>query len=837
MQRRPLIQMARIIREVVRQAKRRTLATSTWISLSLDDRKGYKLVRYRAALLGGLASGSSAASARGPAASQGEGPVASQSSSLEQYFVEGILGCIQCLHGASLEDLAEDYALRASKEVIELLQRFCTPEGETVRNDVLYNHVLATVRSVVADGALQKVAQFLKIEYMPNIVLIARDPAHMIRIACKEPLVRTSGFEEQNERLFGKKNGILKKIQFSDALQARLEACQRVVLLHRRTQGGDVKQVMRHFSFAPHRFESWTGPRRKYICCMHAIALLLAEMAGDSRRLPSERALAEESLKSMTCQNLIEVGLAADFGEICMRYSERSDFGVLFVLNMFEVKTWLKHLVFELLDRFLRKFDVADRDPARTVVELQEFELTLRKLFVEGYIAVAPAGWSPHSSRDDPAASRDRGARGDPEAKTLTHVVFDELREVNELRYGDKVHVLFRDTDKGACQDSIRRIGEVVTDCLARVRADFAPSDLYMAFEVMDMKQWIKISEQKQQSLRMKARRLCEALAITYTWDKWKAAIRFVETERRRRTDRDVDNRLVWADAFAASQRQNPSPLADFEQLVAFYIGLTDGTGNIERYLGAHAAFLAHHHGSQETEDSDMCEICLEIAKEGPQTEEALFTKSEQHPGVLLLTDFSRRCAELWRGLHGRRFGCYKPRKDKGTKLARRLKGTHKAVGMMQERATKDLVDMAQEDDRALAASREPLPRSTFWGQERRKFMQRVQKTAKSQTSKALANFRRTTENTKKRRVSAMGKGFLPSLPRCGRSWATGLRCPWWVPRQRCSRLLLHRRSVHALAWRVLLSQCAAMPQRRQSRRRNRRECRLIRKLSCTLKI
>ena len=211
MQRRPLIQMARIIREVVRQAKRRTLATSTWISLSLDDRKGYKLVRYRAALLGGLASGDSAASARGPAASQGQGPAASQGSSLEQYFVEGILGCIQCLHGASLEDLAEDYALRASKEVIELLQRFCTPEGETVRNDVLYNHVLATVRSVVADGALQKVAQFLKIEYMPNIVLIARDPAHMIRIACKEPLVRTSGFEEQNERLFGKNNGILKK--------------------------------------------------------------------------------------------------------------------------------------------------------------------------------------------------------------------------------------------------------------------------------------------------------------------------------------------------------------------------------------------------------------------------------------------------------------------------------------------------------------------------------------------------------------------------------------------------------------------------------------------------
>ena len=211
----------------------------------------------------------------------------------------------------------------------------------------------------------------------------------------------------------------------------------------------------------------------------------------------------------------------------------------------------------------MRKFDVADRDPAKTVVDLEEFELTLRRLFVDGYIAVAPAGWS--SSRDDPAASRDRGAVGDPadrgnddEGKMLTHVVFDELREVNELRYGDKVHVFFRDTDKDLCKDSIRRIGEVVKDCLARVRADFAPSDLYMAFEVMDMKQWTNVSEDKRASLRMKARRLCEALAITYTWDKWKAAIRFVETERRRRTDRDIlDNRLVWADAFAASQRKN----------------------------------------------------------------------------------------------------------------------------------------------------------------------------------------------------------------------------------------------------------------------------------------
>ena len=415
---------------------------------------------------------------------------------------------------------------------------------------------------------------------------------------------------------------------------------------------------------------------------------------------------------------------------------------------------------------------MADRDPARTVVELQDFELTLRKLFVEGYIAVAPSDWSA-----DPAASRDRGAVGDPadrgnddEGKMLTHVVFDELREVNELRYSDKVHVLFRATDKDACLSSIKRIGEVVQDCLARVRADFAPSDLYLALEVMDMKQWHIGAEAKRASLFMKARRLCESLAITYTQEKWKAAILFVEKERRRRSDRElVDNRLVWADAFAASQRQNPSPLADFEQLVAFYVALTDGTGNIERYLGAHASFLKHHEG-QVSDESDMCEVCLEIAKEGPQAEEALFTKDKQHPGVLLLTDFSRRCAVLWRSLHGRRFACYKQRKDTGTKLAgtklaERLKGSHKAVGMMQKRATRRLMGMAQEDDRALAASREPLTRRTLWGSDRRRFMQRVQTANPSTTSKALRDFRKTTEATKKKKSQGNWQGFSAKPP------------------------------------------------------------------------
>ena len=119
-----------------------------------------------------------------------------------------------------------------------------------------------SVRAIVADGALQKVAQYLQRASMPNIVLIARDPAHMLRIAAKDPFVRSSRFGQQHERVFGK-GGLLRQVQFSDGLQARLEECQRIVLRQDGSQGGDLRRVMRHFSFAAHRFESMNEPRRK----------------------------------------------------------------------------------------------------------------------------------------------------------------------------------------------------------------------------------------------------------------------------------------------------------------------------------------------------------------------------------------------------------------------------------------------------------------------------------------------------------------------------------------------------------------------------------------------
>ena len=681
---RPLEQMAVIMQEVLRLNKREVLRQSQAISLSFDDRKGYKLVRYRAALCG---SGDQALAAP-------QGAVAS----------EGIFGCIQCLRGSSLEELADDYAARAASEVLSLISEFCTPLGD-VKDENLFSHVKRVVRSVCCDGALQKVAACLRSE-LTEIVLIQRDPAHFIRIACKEPLVRTGRFEAQHARLFTAKHALLKSVQFSDSLQARLEACQKMVVQSRGSQGGGVRHIMRHFSFAAHRFESWTGPRRKYACCVHAVALLLCEMAGDPRRNLSERRNAQAALEAMTPRDMLEVGLAADFGEVCMR--------------------------------FIREFDVSDRDPSRTAARLCCFEDTLRKLFVDGYILVPTGEWP---SSDAPAAPQEH------QGKTITQIIFEQLEDMSTLRYGSKLMVLWNRVSKEEAQTALREIGQIVEDCLERLRVDFG-TDLYMTLEALDIRAWHGATGQRSLALRAKARQLCEALGVTFIWETWHKAIRSVELVRRSSPDPDnIDNRALWTTALAASQ--GTGHVKAYAPIVKFFASITDGTGSIERFLGSHASFLAHHQGGP---DNHMAAVCLEIAKEGPAREEDLFEKDPAREGVLLLTPWSRKCCQLWRSLHGRRFACYKERKDKGRHhTGWRLKGSVKAVGIMHEKATNTLVNMAQTDAELGGRA---TPRTTLLGIEHAKLTRHLGQREIAAPTQGLLNFRKTTNDRRKKKAT-----------------------------------------------------------------------------------
>ena len=226
---------------------------------------------------------------------------------------------------------------------------------------------------------------------MPNVVLVIRDPSHVIRLTCRDPLHDGALFSAQYERLFEGEHGVLKDIHFSSKLRDQLQAAQRELLESGRCLGGDLRHALRHMSFAQPRFESFVVPRRRYVCLLRALPQFLAIRAGDDRQLPKIRAAAEAALEAMTGSDCFTAGLAGDFGEVCLQ--------------------------------FLRKLDVTDHDPAHThtLNQVEEFVSTLRRLFIQGYVVCAPTP----EEEEDPGTMP--GQPGRP--KTLAQIALEAVKE------------------------------------------------------------------------------------------------------------------------------------------------------------------------------------------------------------------------------------------------------------------------------------------------------------------------------------------------------------------------------------------------------------------------
>ena len=156
------------------------------------------------------------------------------------------------------------------------------------------------VKHLIADGALSKTCEYLKAHLFPNCVLSLRDPTHFVRTAVKAPMEETGNFAKQHAALFGDRHALLKDVQHSRLWQARLEACQQILVRIRGSScsAGFITHILRHLGYVAHRFESVSGPRRLYVCVMIAIAMLLADIAGDLRRDAKVRKRAEASLEA-----------------------------------------------------------------------------------------------------------------------------------------------------------------------------------------------------------------------------------------------------------------------------------------------------------------------------------------------------------------------------------------------------------------------------------------------------------------------------------------------------------------------------------------------------------
>jgi len=269
-----------------------------------------------------------------------------------------------------------------------------------------------------------------------------------------------------------------------------------------------------------------------------------------------------------------------------------------------------------------------------------------------------------------------------------------------------------------------------------------------MAFEAMDVYAWRSLEAAetltaadrlKLSDLKAKAKRLLQACGIKISGAQWLAAVRGVRGEGK-------DNRLLWAGAL-----RGPVASQDLEELyhelrplIVFYIAFMDGTGDVERLLGRHAGFLERH-GSE----GCIAEACLEVsvwadavpaASQEPD-ERMMFTKAG---GKLQFTEFSKRCQELWISRFGRRFGCYKLRKDKGVSQEK-IMGTQQAVKDGQVAAVKQLLKL----------SKGGTTRTTITGHDRQRVAEAARSRAPLPASKAILAFRSWTGRKKAEKSSS----------------------------------------------------------------------------------
>ena len=74
-----------------------------------------------------------------------------------------------------------------------------------------------------------------------------------------------------------------------------------------------------------------------------------------------------------------------------------------------------------------------------------------------------------------------------------------------------------------------------------------------------------------------------------------------------------VDNRKVWTallPAVGEATEQSVLGRSGLEPLVRAYLSLVDSTGDVERGLGVHSAFVQHHVGAHE-QGCCASEVCF----------------------------------------------------------------------------------------------------------------------------------------------------------------------------------------------------------------------------------
>ena len=591
-ERRSFQKMARILVEVCRQGKRRELKKAVAIHLSFDEKSPLLHLRYKCTVPPCEWVGPAACKVPDSLASSAESRGKACRNALACTHRTGILTTVHLYKGMARGDFGEDYAVRLAGTITDAIRVFMTPLDSDL-DETAVQDVLSKVRALSVDGALLKVAQALKLSSMPSIAIVFRDGAHMIRTALKDPLQRTGDFKSQAARLFGSKgqHGLFKDVQHSDKLKALLQACQERVLEQSGVQGGGLGKVVRDFSFSAIRWESETEPRRRYVCTLAAVALMLADVATDVRADAGRRNNAKACLDAMTSKELFRTGVAGDYAEVCQM--------------------------------FVRSFDVNDGDPSAEALELSAFKQKLDVLFIRGNILCRTAGTS-----------------GDA-ASTLTAIVFEQMEKLTHLRFLHQSLPVWAGISVEDVAVVMADMRAVVNDGIARLDADFNSEELRAAFHALHLGRWLEANRESVAAgaatstlLRLKslARRLCDAVGVVYQSSSFTLAVQAAAHELRKLQallGDHADNRLAWARAVAAAHGKDTDEAKALKQIrpvIYLLLAVNKGTGRVERDLGQLTKYMSSANGGAEG-DEVWPALCAALCADCPERVDSLYTK------------------------------------------------------------------------------------------------------------------------------------------------------------------------------------------------------------------
>ena len=603
----------KVMAECRRRHIRQMLRKAQFISLSMDERKYQKIVRFRC-----------------------DAP-------REPYVHRGILG-VMALERSAVGEFEEDHALVGVRKIDAFLNTFCTPlvkANQPLAVDIeLKDHILKCTRALAADGASKERRALLLAaeEVFPNIVVLIRDAAHILRIAVRDPLHLDDLYGEVWTELFDKRHALVPDVMNSKKWQDLLQNIQKDLL---RISGEDqpLAVLLKHLSFAKQRFESSADPMAKVAFLLLPLATMLALIASDDRLNVCERNRAKDQLKKMTSKFALAVGASADWGLVTLA--------------------------------FIGLFDKNAHDIAKTKSEIELFKKVMRILFGEGRIFYSRGTSQNIRPTNLPAIGGYFGVVG-VKPMFVTRSIQKTIRKQVIFNCGTEQVLLWGQPSISDVEEVVDRMKLAAQQAIRRVDAEFDHLKIWDAFHVPAVVGAFTCSDVAEARKQKEGLERCIcSIAESLGLDKKKgvreyrlAAKAIVKTTKAGQPLATATNNDVWKSllnpALRWSNEDEPQNhnLRVLNLLIRLYISIEDGECPVERDLAALCAFNDEHCNV----DRDLADDLLllktapievgDICPEKPTGAEA--DVSLWRPGPV-----AREWAQLWREMYGARLGCY----------------------------------------------------------------------------------------------------------------------------------------------------------------------------------